>query len=129
MLKAKGIKENEYTIAPKVGTRPANKWGLQDMNDCGYELMLDMIDVSIDAPKWHWHLVNVDNKCFAYQPFETDPLRQFAGESARSVTWGRFNGVELLRRPWGEPKHEAVSVALRVCLGPDLIAEKKAKGQ
>ena len=127
LLKAKGIKENEYTIAPKVGTRPANKWGIQDMNDCGYELMLDTIDVSIDAPKWHWHLLNVDNKCFAYQPFEMDPLREFAGESARSVTWGRFNGFELLRRPWGEPKHEAVSVALRVCLGPDLIAEKKAK--
>ena len=127
LLKAKGIKENEYTIAPKVGTRLANKWGIQDMNDCGYELMLDTIDRSIDAPKWHWHLLNVDNKCFAYQPFEMDPLREFAGESARSVTWGRFNGVELLRRPWGEPKHEPVSVALRVCLGPDLIAEKKAK--
>lgn len=129
LLKAKGIKEDEYTIAPKVGTRLANKWGIQDMNDCGYELMLDTIDRSIDAPKWHWHLLNVDNKCFGYKAFETDPLRQFAGETARSVVWGRFNGSELMRRSWGEPKYEAVSVALRVCLGPDLVAEKKAKGK
>ena len=77
MLQEKGLKSKEGRVAPKVGTRAANKWGIQDLDDCGAELVLDVIDVRKDNPHPHWRLCNFDNKSFCYGAYEFDPLRLY----------------------------------------------------
>ena len=125
-VKAMGIdlsKTPDYWFpSPKVGTQPPNKWGICDLLDFGNELTFDTIDKSKNVNskgKWHWHLVNPNNQVFHYEQPETDPLKVFE-------TKGGADAVTRCGMQW---KYESVArwFVCRLCLGPDLIAEKKAK--
>ena len=125
-VKAMGIdlsKMPDYWFpSPKVGTQPPNKWGICDLLDFGNELTFDTIDKSKNVTskgKWHWHLVNPNNQVFHYELSETDPLKVFE-------TKGGADAVTRYGMQW---KFESVArwFVCRLCLGPDLGAEKKAK--
>ena len=127
-VKAMGIdvfKMPDYLFpSPKVGTQPSNKWGICDLLDFGNELTFDTIDRSKNVNsqgKWHWHLVNPNNQVFHYELSETDPLKVFESKG----------GADAVTRLGMLRKFESVArwFVCRLCLGPDLIAEKKAKGK
>lgn len=124
-LTAKGVKlkNAESVRALKVGMARPNTWGFYDVINNGEPFVLDRI-----APNSKMRKLKLDEKGnllnISYADVETDPLCWEDEENAvnlrcdQSVFWMRHACGDY---GWIE--------TFRVCLGPDLIAEKKAKGK
>ena len=123
-LHEKGAKLEKASVdrATKVGTSKPNSWGFYDVINNGYPEVLDMV-----APNSRMRKMKRDDKGnylnVSYEDFETDPLCWDEGEKDaaplhcdQAKFWVRCT---LGDYGWNE--------TFRVCLGPDLIAEKKAK--
>ena len=123
-LTAKGakLKSNERIRGVKVGLAKANAWGFYDVINNGEQSVLDRV-----APSSRMRKLKCGEKDWivdiSYSATETDPLCWDEGEK----------GVKCLccdqDRFWGRHTHDGYgwNETFRVCLGPDLIAEKKAK--
>ena len=123
-LTAKGVKLHRAgkDSATKVGMAKPNTWGFYDVINNGHPEVLDIV-----APNSRMRKMKRDDKGnylnISYEDFETDPLCWDEGEKDaaplhcdQTKFWGRCT---LGGWGWNE--------TFRVCLGPDLIAEKKAK--
>ena len=108
--------------ATKVGMAKPNAWGFYDVINNGHPEVLDMV-----APNSWMRKMKRDDKGnylnVSYEGFETDPLCWDEGEKDaaplhcdQTKFWGRCTLGD-----WGW------NDVFRVCLGPDLVAEKKAK--
>jgi formylglycine-generating enzyme required for sulfatase activity len=119
-----------------VGCKKPNRWGFYDMLGNGCEIMLDTVDQlnkKTDGSKdsciypvgWATRLT--------YAAEEQDPLRISNAEYIACVTrglsygWEKVSPYEKLSYPiWS---HYDDHFAFRLCIGPDLIAEKKLAKQ
>lgn len=123
-LSAKGAKLSKAGSdrPTKVGTAKPNAWGFYDIVNNGEPLVLDLV-----APDSKTRNLKIDDKgrvlAIGYEDVETDPLCWDKGEADVKSLCGtptKFWG----RRTIGEGGYNET---FRVCLGPDLVAEKKAK--
>ena len=123
-LTAKGVKLEKAgkDRATKVGMAKPNTWGFYDIINNGDSLVLDRI-----SPCSKMRKLKISNKGsllnISYDDVEIDPLCWDEGEEdlkslycSQGRIWGR-----MVLGDWGWNE------VFRVCLGPDLIAEKKAK--
>lgn len=124
--KDKGFKENWRwsVVQSKVGLAQPNKWGFFDVINNGEQMVLDRIAPDSKMRKLKCgekeSIVNI-----AYEDVEIDPLCWEEDEKDMKV----FSLCCDQEKFWMRHLHgdRGWIETIRVCLGPDLIAEKKAK--
>jgi formylglycine-generating enzyme required for sulfatase activity len=130
----------EILLCP-VGTKKPNQWGLYDMLSNGAEMTLDTLWEDAALHRYYTHDIKDEIK---YAEEEVDPLRigeldeRFkpkGGNRINSIIRGsqlqekRFVGDVNFKKfyPCDIKNNLLPSVSFRLCIGPDLVNEKKAE--
>ena len=109
---------HDATLSP-VGTKEPNPWGLYDMIGLGIEAMLDTVPTLdptvVIVGDWNW-IIKLN-----YSGETIDPVFLYEGAGMKRIHRGYAPAVE------GNKSVQERCLAIRLCIGPDLMKEKKIK--
>jgi formylglycine-generating enzyme required for sulfatase activity len=121
-----------------AGIKKPNKWGFYDMLGNGGEMMLDTIEQTPRTSEGHWLTDSVQQRQrLKYDADEKDPLRfstqKFNACVVRGVSSNRedkrfsASAYSKIAYPTFIKWTLSHGISFRLCIGPDLVTEKKAQ--